>query len=200
MIILDFGSGNTCRNNLETVKTMIDKLKDVDTKRHRIIIKWQLFTTAPPNVPLDHEAFDYAYHYAQVLGYETTASVFDRESLRFLQKYPVPFIKIANNSGLYYLANETNTPVYASIKDKKQTPFVAVRLACVSNYPASIEDYEAIFDADDLKYVSDHTVGWDLYKKYQPEIIEKHYVHARVAGNPDAGRFAVTPNGLKEIL
>jgi hypothetical protein len=47
MIILDFGSGNTCRNDKGIVKDMIQSLG----QREGIIIKWQLFQHLPPNIP-----------------------------------------------------------------------------------------------------------------------------------------------------
>ena len=73
-------------------------------------------------------------------------------------------------------------------------------MCCVPKYPADIKDYEK-FSKEDLKYaISDHTVGWELFKKYKPAIIEKHFVHERDPENPDAGMFAVTAEELKEIL
>ena len=91
MIILDFGSGATSKNDVTTVKRMIDELAAVDTGKHTIVIKWQLFTDCPPNEPLEYRVFDYAYQYAKYLGYKTTASVFDMESLCYLLSYDIPF-------------------------------------------------------------------------------------------------------------
>ena len=72
---------------------------------------------------------------------------------------------------------------------------------CIPKYPADISDYEKMFDTKWLgEAISDHTVGWDLYNKYKPEILEKHFVLDRREDNPDAGVFAVTAEELKEIM
>ncbi|MFA5715059.1 MAG: hypothetical protein WC998_04935, partial [Candidatus Paceibacterota bacterium] len=102
-IILDFGSGNTHKNNWDYLKRMIDELKAVDTGKHEIIIKHQLFKAAGDNLPLDPWVFDAAYDYAKKLGYKTTSSVFDLESLKFLLNYDIPFVKIANRRDLDWL-------------------------------------------------------------------------------------------------
>ena len=98
-LILDCGSGNTCRNDKAIVREMIDAITAVNTGKHEITLKWQLFESAPPNVPLDRDIFDYAYDYAYG-QYKTTASVFDGSSLEFLREYDTPFIKIANRPDL----------------------------------------------------------------------------------------------------
>ena len=76
---------------------MIDSMADLDTHKNEIFIKWQLFREAGQNRPLGLQMFDYAYNYARERGYQTTASVFDLESLKFLMTYDIPFVKIANN-------------------------------------------------------------------------------------------------------
>ena len=91
MIILDFGSGNTCKNSRRYITQMIDELAAVDTGKQEIVIKWQLFADCQPNIPLEYHVFDYAYQYAKHLGYKTTASVFDMESLCYLLSYDIPF-------------------------------------------------------------------------------------------------------------
>jgi sialic acid synthase SpsE len=190
-IILDMGSGNTCKNDKSTIRRMIHAVSEVDTGKHEVILKWQLFKSAPPNVPLTHEAFEFAYEVAGRLCYKTTSSVFDIESLRFLARFDVQFIKIANRPDLYALAQYTKLPVYVSTAESGYAVLGARMMACVSKYPATIEEYEVAFTREDLDCVSDHTCGWDLYKKYNPSIIEKHFVHIREA---------VTPDQLREIL
>lgn len=196
-LILDMGSGNTCRNRIATVKHMIQEVFRADNGKHEIVLKWQLFKSAPPNIPLEHEAFEYAHKFAQNYGYQTTASVFDEESLDYLMRFKIPFVKIACIPSLYALAYQADVPVYVSVADDDIQPVCDIKLACVREYPATIEQYEKF---KSLKYVSDHTVGWDLFRKYQPEIIEKHFVHCRDADNPDAGPFAVTGKELLEIM
>jgi len=198
--ILDMGSGNTCQNDFSVIKHMIDLVDSVDSARHEVILKWQLFKEALPNIPLTHEAFDFAYRYAQRFGFETTSSVFDRDSMRFLMGYDVPFVKIACRPELYGLAQYSTVPVYVSTAGSLVDIPNATVMACVPKYPATIQDYESHFTVEELQIVSDHTIGWKLYEKYQPTIIEKHFVHERNKSNPDAGFFAVTPEQLELVL
>jgi len=213
-IILDFSSGNTCRNDKKIVKRMIDELKAVDTGKHEVIIKFQLFEHAGQNIPLLPDVFEYAYEYAEKLGYKTTASVFNLNSLKFLLDYDVPFVKIANNRALDYLIGEVprRIPVYVSV-GKKEDGYTLMEnyqtggvrefdraIYCISKYPAEIGDYEKNFSAINLKHgVSDHTIGIDLFKKYQPRIWEKHFRLPDSIGL-DSGPFAITPKELREIL
>ena len=198
--IIEMGSGNTCRNDRAEVEKMIDAVAGVDSGEHEVILKWQLFVHAPPNEMLYSGVFDHAYHYAKMYGYETTASVFDELSLKFLLLYDVPFVKIACRPHLYSLIRKCPAPVYVSVSrpDILDDEPGVTRLCCVPEYPASLEDYERIFP--NLRHVSDHTVGWQLYRRARPEIIEKHFVHERRAVNPDAGPFSVLPHELGEVL
>ena len=205
-IVLDAGSGNTCRNDKAIITRMIDELVAVDTHKHEVIIKWQLFDEAGDNVPLNPARFDYAYWYAGEKGYKTTASVFDKESLEFLTTYQIPFIKIANRRDLDWLIGEVprKIPVYVShgelpyVQEYRQ--YNVTRMACISKYPATKEEYEATFYPFQLRAaVSDHTVGLDLWRRYQPDIIEWHYMLPDSTGL-DAGPFAKTPAELGEVL
>ena len=207
MIILDFGSGGTSKNDVTIVKRMIDELAAVDTGKHTIVIKWQLFTDCPPNEPLRRDVFDYAYGYAKEKGYQTTASVFDMDSLQFLLTYDIPFVKIANRPDLYWLAGEVprKIPVYVSISAPcgvtidDEHSLNSVELCCVSKYPATVEEYE-VFGLWYLQDgISDHTTDFTLYHKYKPVIYECHYKLPDSTG-PDAGPFSRTPSQLAEIL
>jgi sialic acid synthase SpsE len=202
-IILDLGSGNTCGNDPAYVMKMIDSVPKINEPE--IILKWQLFTKADGNVPLERNIFDFAYEYAEMQGFKTTASVFDKESLEFLLHYSVPFIKIANNRALDYLTGMVprNIPIYASWDGKNNLvcSFVNETLACVSEYPATLEDYIYNFSINDLEdAVSDHTPGTLLYRKFKPYIWEKHWVLERDYSNPDAGPFAITPKELENLF
>jgi sialic acid synthase SpsE len=216
-IILDFGSGNTCRNDLSIAIQMIDELNSIDTEKHDVIIKWQLFKQAGDNIPLQQDVFDFAYHYAKKYGYETTASVFDQESLDFLLKYDVPMIKIANRRDLDWLIGEIPRKIKIYISDTNDFNYCDLdsnnitKFCCVSKYPATIEDYEEewainfeisvnMYSRNKLKKaVSDHTSNLELWNKYQPEIIEWHYKLENSTGL-DAGSFARTPQQLAEVL
>ena len=207
-IILDFGSGNSSCNDRGIIREMYDELKAVDTGKHRIYIKWQLFEKAGDNIPLLPESFEYAYEYGTSLGYEVTSSVFDKNSLDFLLNFDVPFVKIANNRKLDWLIGFAPRNIlvvvsYGSIEDLKTAPKENIkRLLCVSEYPADILKYEAF----DLEYyiksgygISDHTTDFTLFNKYHPDWIEMHYKLADSTGL-DAGPFAKTAEQFAEIL
>ena len=201
-IVLDLGSGNSCRNNPQRVADTIHAVKNADNGKHTIILKWQIFKKAGINIPLDEVCFWKAYGLAAELGYKTTASVFDRESLKFLLNFDVPFVKIANDRSLDYLIGEIprRLPVYYSISsvNESKRPRELIYLACVSKYPANLIDYIPLMGL--CPGLSDHTVGTELVKMWRPEIFEKHFVLERSDDNPDGGPFAITPAELKEFL
>jgi len=197
MFIAEFGSGNSCKNDKGKVKEMIDSVKGYD-----LIIKWQLFLNAPPNETLKREVFRYAYEYAAEKGIQTTASVFDIESLIFLQQFDIPFIKLANNAKCHKLASQINTPMIVSYPAMAEMGKRALikPLCCVSSYPAKTIAYEKRFSKYWLSQgISDHTEGFELYHKYNPEIFEKHYVLKHDKNNPDGGSFSFTPADLGEL-
>jgi sialic acid synthase SpsE len=210
-IILDFGSGNTNKNDWDYTKRMIDELKAVDKGKHEVVIKWQLFKEAGKNIPLDRDLFTDAYLYAWSRGLPTTASVFDKASLDFLLQFDVPFVKIANNRNLDWLIGKVprDIPVYVSYGNQKEIGKYLHRfnnkiLLCVSEYPATLEKYEERYP--DLNHwvaceygISDHTTNFDLWRKYFPQIVEWHYGLEDSTGL-DAGPFVRTPTMLKEVL
>lgn len=211
-IILDMSSGNTSKNDKAIVKQMIDAIKAIDTGKHEIILKFQLSLDDGINVPLDHDVFDYAYKYGNEQGYKVTSSVADLESLKFLLEYDVHFVKLPNCRELDWLIGEVprKIPIYVSIDSVHDHIDIncgewkfkdsIIPLLCISEYPATIEQYEKKFDLRILRYsISDHTIGLDLFKKYQPQIWEKHYKLPDSTGL-DAGSFAITPEELREIL
>ena len=196
MIILDIGSGNTL-DSKKTIRDTIDSLEGFDA-----ILKAQLFTSAPPNKPLSHELFTYAYEYAAKKGLQTTASVFDKESLEFLRQFDTPFIKLACRSDLYKLARGIDTPLVVSYPSTAEMGkrLTISPLCCVSMYPAKISDYLSGFSAKWLaEGISDHTNGLELYYIFSPKIYEKHYVMQHNDTNPDAGSFALTPEDLEYL-
>lgn len=226
-IILDFGSGNTCKNDKAYIKRMYDELKAVDTGKHNIVVKWQLFEKAGDNIPLLPEIFDYAYRYGTSLGYKVTSSVFDKNSLDFLLEYDVPFVKIANNRAFDYIIGEIprKIPIYISAGNCSEYELLCQKLnmnkdailLCVSQYPTNTERYEMIFgygsfpdlllqDSPKNKLyewprlaLSDHTTNFGLWYRYQPEIIEWHYGLSDSTGL-DAGPFMKTPEMLREVI
>ena len=205
MIVVEFGSGNTCKNDRQIIRDMIERVVEVDSGQHEVVFKWQLFEDVSPNTPLSRSSFVFAYQFAHGLGYQTTASVFDRESLDFLMKFDVPFIKMACRPKLYYLVRGLNVPIYMSYDGSNGSPVPwcdgSMLMACVPEYPASLEEYERRFTTLWLSTaVSDHTPGLNLWHKYHPDIFEKHVIVERDKSNPDAGPFAVTVDELATIL
>lgn len=201
MIILDFGSGNTCKNKISYVKNMYDRLKDIDTKKHEIVVKWQLFKRAGKNIPLDNDIFSYAYKYGTNIGYQVTASVFDIGSLNFLLNFDIPFVKIANNRRLDFLINyiPKNIDIYMSselpIKNKDER---LKHMWCISKYPADESDYLKL-DIKPGQCISDHTENFNIFKKLSPSVIEWHY-KLKYSTGLDSGSFARTPEKLMEVL
>jgi len=182
-IILDFGSANTCQNDTKYIKRMYDELKAVDTGKHEVVVKWQLFEKAGENKPLLPECFEYAYEYGTKLGYKVTASVFDKNSLDFLLRFDIPFVKIANNRKLDWLIGEMprRVPVIMSVGPHAPDcqyitqAFPGFRLIddwllhCVSNYPARYQDYVDNFTPYQLRRgISDHTTDFSLFRKLEP--------------------------------
>jgi sialic acid synthase SpsE len=212
MIILDLGNGSVCKNDRGLIKDMIDSVAEVDRDR-QCIIKWQLFLAIPPKEPLRRDNFHYAYDYAAALGFYTTASVFDNDSLDFLLRYQIPFVKIANQpfarkyipdvlGHIQWVDGQATRPkIIVSYGDseqilKTQLPY----MCCVSEYPARMEDYEKRFEPDSLRHgISDHTDHIKLYRKYHPKIYEKHYTLDHVS--TDAPRpYALRQKDLNELL
>jgi len=200
MIVMDFGSGNTCLNSLEEAQRMIDALAQVDRQR-KCVIKWQLFEKCGDNIPLRRDIFSKAFVYAdEVYGYQTTASVFDEVSLNFLLRFDIPFVKIANNEKYYPLIKKIPDAMSILKSVGNAESFGPDCMCCVSEYPASIKQYEKVFKKAQLKKgISDHTSDWELYFKYKPEIYECHFCLADQEGL-DSGPFSRRPNQLKEIL
>ncbi len=212
-IILDLGSGNTLKS-VDIAKKMIDEVAAIDSKKHKIILKAQLFLSQPPNLPLDIGIFAFLYSYGRKQGYEVTASVFDKKSLNFLLEHEVPFIKIACRPDLYWLIGEIprKIPVYQSILPEaywcssigdaafEWQGSKILKILCVSKYPAQIKDYGAGQGGTTAYAISDHSAGLKLFKKHKPQIWEKHYVLEHDSKNPDGGLWAITPSELKEIL
>ena len=199
MFILDTGSGNGKGNDIEYQKDVINSLEGKD-----VILKYQLFLEAQPNTPLKREVFRKCYNYAKKKGLQVTASVFDIDSLEFLQTFDIPFIKLANNPLAHKLARWIHeTPMivsYPSPAEMGKRDLIKP-LCCVSRYPAQAIQYEKNFTSYWLTQgISDHTEGFDLYHKYQPETFEKHYCLKHDKSNPDAGEFACIPRDLEGIL
>ena len=197
-IILDI-SANTHQNDADYYQRMVNELKAVDTGKHEIVLKWQLFEKQGDNKVPDNKLFiamkDWAWNEHR---YQTTASVFDLHSLKFLLTYDdLPFVKIANRHELYYLAEYVprRIPVYISTSHGGGEILHNYKyLYCVSRYPATVEDYPM-----GIRELSDHTIGLELWKRNKPMIWEKHY-KLKDSNGLDAGDFAITPEQLKEIL
>lgn len=205
-VILDFGSGETCGNDAAYACRMIDELSAVDTGKHRVVIKWQLFAEMDYPTRLDREVFDVAYDRGIEAGYEVTASVFDDASAAFLAGFPRPFTKLACRPDLYQRLNGSNGRGYVvSVANSQEwvemaTAFPEAQImGCVPDYPAKLSTYEARFGWLHLMAgISDHTVGLELWRKYEPALWEKHYCLEDSTG-PDVP-YSITPKDLVRIL
>jgi hypothetical protein len=208
-IILDI-SANTTKNDNEYVKNMIDQIKLIDTGKHKIIFKPQLFDYAGDNIVMKHRHFKYIYNYCQSVGYQCTASVFDEANLDFILGFDVPFIKIACRDDLRYLIDEIprRIPVYYSV----DTPYFkdiynSIQLVCIPKYPALVYDYEKLINKiqdEDCYYnfngISDYTQGFELFNNTQFGIHEFHYALEDSTGLDAESGVCKTPKMLKEIL
>lgn len=207
-IILDVGSERTL-DCIATAKKMVDEIKAIDTGKHTIIFKAQLFQDQSPNIPLAHGTFEALYKYGRSNGYKVTASVFDMESLEYLLQFDVPFIKIACRPELRWIRGEVprKIPIYISADFSHSAPEHKEEvLFCVPKYPAKIEEYLPIegtccCSSPNVINISDHTIGLAIFKIYENRlhIWEKHLRLPETTG-PDAGPFAILPSELKEIL
>lgn len=201
-VILDI-SANTHKNDKKYLKRMIDEIVKIDTKKHEIIFKHQLFQKEGNNLPLKSEVFSWAWEYAKRKGYKTTASVFDVDSLDCLLRWDIPFVKIANRRDLYHLVEQIprTIPVYISYDNEAYLPKCLGEqdklLYCISKYPSEACDYQDWFKGGVSDGISDHRVS--TLPMPCVGIWEKHYKLPNSTG-PDAGEFAITPRELKEIL
>ena len=206
MIILDFGNGSVCLNDRDNIKTMIDRLADVDIDR-KIVIKWQLFLNIPPKLSLRRDLFDFAYKYAADLGFMTTASVFDLDSLDFLLRYHVPFVKLANQPQMWRYTDDVprSVDLYVSVGSERDFKWMWYKkptgvMACVSEYPATIDDYYETFGEKILKAgISDHTDNISLYKAYRPRLYEKHYTVPEIPTDK-VRKYCADPYQVKKLL
>lgn len=208
MLVLDVGSGASLPD-ADTAHRFVDAIKAVDSGKHDIVLKAQLFTSAPPNTPLAMETFIALWARGREAGYGVTASVFDVTSLqRLLGVTPIPFLKIACRKELYWLAGEVprKIPVYVSWDCRQPVDSTIPGLldgchllACVPEYPATIAQYGRSLLG--WAGVSDHTEGWDLFQEWSPvvDVWEKHIVLPDTKG-PDVGPWACTPQTLREIM
>ena len=208
--IFDVGSGASLPD-FEAVIAFVDALEPVLEHKKtnpdlEIIIKTQLFKDIPPNKPLERDVFLYLKNYGESKGFQVTASVFDMDSLSFLLVHDPCFVKIACRPDLYWLAGEVprKIPIVVSydVRDElvnwdRLPPKYNYPLACVPTYPAKIEDYKF----PGRLYISDHTVGLELFKQEAPVVWEKHFVLKKNdPTNPDSmGGFALDPEELKQI-
>jgi sialic acid synthase SpsE len=215
LIILDMGSGNGQGNDIAYQKKAIDTIAEIDSKKHKVILKWQLeLKPKGNNKPLDPRVFASSYLYANDKGYRATSSVFDPESLVDLMKiccirdedtpWGIPFIKIAcqskDNPNVYGMIGliARGIPIYVSYDPRNPnslTEWNCTFLACIPEYPAKLSDYPP-----GIHGYSDHVPGLELWNYYHPAIWEKHFVLEKDANNLDAGPFAITPDQLKEVI
>ena len=206
-IILDMGSGNS-NTSYDTGASMIEAVIGVDSHKHEVIFKYQLWSKDHPqgnNEWLNWVTFECLYRYAKARGYKVTSSVFDFNALTFLLTFDIPFVKLANRPDTWPLLGDIprRIPVFISnylYSCGFRESGIVTSMACVSKYPASLKEYEMIPNLHHYQAISDHTVGLELWDKYHPPVWEKHFVLTHNDTNPDAGPFAITPEELKEVI
>ena len=163
--------------------------------------------------------FAVAYLYAKWHGYKTSASVFSKDDLYYLQdNFEVPFIKIANRPELYKLIKYVSEeiPIVVSIHNTYMIDILQAKyperplifLMCISKYPQNYTEqmllkteYESWFGHNLDIGISDHTGTVELFKEYDPRWAEYHFVLEQGMGNDPYGTaFCITPDDLREIL
>jgi sialic acid synthase SpsE len=126
--------------------------------------------------------------------------VFDKESHKYLEQFEVPFIKIACETPLYEFRQGLSKLVkkkcryYMSVGKPTLSTAQILPLCCVPKYPATLEEYEDVFGDLLGGFVSDHTIGLDLYNKHNPAIWEKHFYMDGLESYDK--EWAVTPEQL----
>jgi len=208
-IILDAGSGETCQNDKAIVRRIIDCIVQLQQNTEKkLIVKWQLFDYIPFLERLKYDVLKYAVDYARDKNLETCVSVFDQESLYYVNLLKVKYLKIACRPNLYHLLKSWlpgNQEWIVSVDSlqlkielqKLQIPFIP--LFCVPEYPANMVKYQSLFLRNLSFSISDHTPDFQLYKKYQPIWYERHFKLADTTG-ADSGVWASTPEQVEEIL
>ena len=214
-ILLDFGSGVTNYDFAE-IQLMINKIldaRDANDSKKRTIIKFQLFTTKTIAYlpPLSRKLFMYAYEYCDLAGLECTASVFDEASLGFLLTFDVKSIKIAAREWCYPLIDKMpkDIEIFVSVDGAHKKQDILERygkdrnivfLNCVPEYPASRTVYESLYGQGLAHSISDHTIGLDLYRDYEPNYYEKHVTSHHDNRVPDRSAYACTIEEIAGIL
>lgn len=208
-VILDLGSGNSCRNSIDYAKRMIDVVADMDSHRHEVIFKFQLEEVSPPGqLKLDRGVFSVAYNHARKKGYACTSSVFDYPSLSYLLGFQVPFVKIAcaKENRKLVAVTPRGMPILLSMDAREFPPDTTgvvghpEILLCVPECPAKLLDYPPLGQWENNVGYSDHTPGLELWNYYHPLVYEKHFVLERSPDNPDSGVFALDPSQLQEVI
>ncbi len=181
MIILDLGNGDAHHNDKVCILETFESIADIVSKRKDVVLKFQLFQSFGDKKNTRWDIWDWAYDYGRQLGFDVTASVFDYDSWDFLVKnYRIPFLKVANKDYLRKMIPPGPHKLFSV--DSKELFYGYAYLsthvmACISNYPADMKEYEAEFRKDQLSFgISDHTGELELYAKYKPLIYEAHYI------------------------
>lgn len=206
-IVLDMGSGNS-NTDYDIGARLIDTVVDMDSHKHRVVMKYQLWHGSNPqgaNKMMSWPLFEALFNHADHKGYQVTSSVFDEMSLQFLLTFHPCFVKLANRPDTWHLLGDVprRIPVYISNYPEDcgfRGSGIVTSLACISKYPATIQEYETIPYLHKFFGISDHTMGLELWEKYHPTIFEKHVCLERSADNLDSGLFSMTPDELGGLI
>ena len=166
-----------------------------------------------------------AFHFAKKNKIICFSSVFDEQSLHFLQSLKTPIYKVASLESLHFpliqkikktgkpLIISTGTLAIKEIKSLiaflKKINFKKVILChCVSDYPVKIENanlemikyLKTLFDG--IIGYSDHTIGITapiISAKLGAKVIEKHFINLKFNKSLDSA-FSSDPEELKTIV
>lgn len=140
--------------------------------------------------------------YCKMIGIDFTATPEDFDGAAYLMSIGVPFIKIGSRQATVtsYVDMVVDEGWHVVISQGLCVPrfyWPATYLACVSEYPANVEDYPPL---DKYHGVSDHTGGLELARiTTGAKVWEAHLTLDRDADGPDHA-VSLTPDLFKELV
>ena len=200
LVVVDPGSCHM--NNFVYCKEFVDI-----GKKFGVSVKFQLFNSSKVNIPLSHSMFEKVLDYGRIVGVDVFASVFDMDSIRFLNSLGVSKVKIGfskrYDKKLVDYAIRFFDTVFISGDVMTCFPDCdkVVKLFCIPEYPVKyLVDFENVFDRFDG--FSDHTLGIKQTVsavENGARVIEKHITldYGDIVC-PD-NHFALSPSWLRAL-
>jgi len=180
--------GSCHMGKLDRIKEAVDRCKESGIDA----LKLQLFPNEAPYVPtnihLSQNMFQRAFEYGKSVGLPVSASVFDMDSLIFLQNLNPEFIKLSFSKKHYAdISEEINwvesmhlkgieAIVSCDVMSDHKISATATKLYCIPEYPVRYEiSFDELFPRFDG--FSDHTLGIRQTKRAidaGAKLVEKH--------------------------